>query len=122
MAVPPQCPDGARGRGVSLMSDHGCQPTAMAVMKACSTLGIHQAFPSDNNPQGHAETERFMRTLKEACLWRTEWTCPFALVSTFAGWIERDNEQYLHAALGYKTPHQFERAYQTSHGSPFVAA
>jgi hypothetical protein len=34
MAVNPQFPEGARGTGVSLMSDNGCPPTSLAVMDA----------------------------------------------------------------------------------------
>ena len=58
MAANRQFPEGARGRGWYLMSDHGCQPTSVACMRACSTLGVHQAFTSYNHPTGHAETER----------------------------------------------------------------
>jgi putative transposase len=122
MAVNRQFPDGARGQGLSLMSDNGSQPTAMAFMAACGTLGIHQAFTSDSNPKGHADTERVIRTLKEECLWWQEWTSPWELISALGAWIESDNEQYLHSALGYKTPGQFEREDQTSHSPPFVAA
>jgi putative transposase len=67
MAVNQQFPDGARGKALSLMSDNGCQPPSIAFMEACSTMEIHQAFTSDNNPKGNADTERFMRTLKEEC-------------------------------------------------------
>jgi putative transposase len=38
-------------------------------MKACSILGIQQAFTSYNKPKGDADTERVLRTLKEECLW-----------------------------------------------------
>jgi putative transposase len=76
MAVNRQFPEGARGRGLCLMSDNGCQPTSVAFMQACSTLGVHQAFTSDNNPKGNADTELVMRTLKEECLWLHEWTFP----------------------------------------------
>jgi putative transposase len=48
----------------------------MAFMHACNILGIHQVFTSDNNPQGNADTDRVLRTLKEACLWLHEWTSP----------------------------------------------
>jgi putative transposase len=51
------------------MSDNGCQPISLAFLKACSTLGIQQAFTSYHNPKGNADTERVMRMLKEACLW-----------------------------------------------------
>ena len=122
MAVNQQFPDGARGQGLSLMSDNGCQPTAVAFMEACRTLGIHQTFTRDNNPKGNADTERVMRTLKEECLWPQEWTCPFALMTALERWIADYNEHYLHSALGYKPPRQFEREYHASHNPPFVAA
>jgi putative transposase len=77
MAVNQQFPTGVRGQGLALMSDNGCQPTATAFMRACGLLGIQQALTSDNNPKGNADTERVMRTLKEECLWRQEWTCSF---------------------------------------------
>ena len=122
MAVNRQCPGGARGQGVSLMSDNGCQPTARAFMQACRALGIQQAFTSYNNPKGNADTERVMRTLKEECLWLQEWTSPFALTRALDVWITDYNEHYLHSALGYQSPSQFERQYYLSHETPFAAA
>jgi putative transposase len=122
MAVNRQCPNGARDQGLSLMSDNGSQPTAVAFMQACRILGIQQAFTSFNNPKGNADTERFMRTLKEECLWLQEWTSPFGLISALDSWIGTYNEHYLHSALGYKSPRQFAREHQHSHSTPFVAA
>jgi putative transposase len=65
-AVNGRFPNGARDQGLALMSDNGCQPTSMASMEACSTMGIHQTFTSDNNPKGNADTERFMRIKRNA--------------------------------------------------------
>jgi transposase InsO family protein len=121
-AVNRQFPAGARDQGLALMSDNGCQPTSLAFMKACSTLGIQQAFTSYKNPKGNADTERFMRTLKEECLWLQECTYPFQLMSAFTGWIDYYNEHYLHSALGYQSPSQFEQHYLNRHSTPFVAA
>ena len=104
------------------MSDNGCQPTAIAFMEACATLEIHQAFTTYNNPKGNADTERVMRTLKEECLWLRAWRCPLALVSALETWIDYYNEPYLHSALGYKPPMQFEREYDSRHSPPFEAA
>src|SRR6266545_5034939 len=56
-AVNQQFPAGARGQGLSLMSENGCQPTSRAFIEACHTLGIHQASTSYHNPKGNAETE-----------------------------------------------------------------
>jgi putative transposase len=122
MAVNRQFPEGVRGQGVPLMSDHGCQPTSTAFLQACGLLGSHQALTSDNNPQGNAATQRVMRTLNEACLGLREWTCPVARVRSLAAWFGSDNQQYLHSALGYKPPRQFARDYDASHSPPFVAA
>jgi putative transposase len=122
MAVNRQCPEGAEGKALALMSDHGCQPTSVAFMKACRTLVIHQAVTSDSNPQGNADPERVMRTLKAECLWFHEWTCPFALVSTLEAWIDEYHEHDLHSGLGYRTPRQFERDDDNSPSPPFLAA
>jgi putative transposase len=121
-AVNQQFPDGVRGHALSLMCDNGCQPTAMAFMEACRTLGLHRAFTNCNNPQGNAATERFIRTLTEECVWLQEWTCPFASVSALQGWIDDYNAHDSHSTLGYQTPRQFEQDYHLSHGPPFVAA
>ena len=122
MALNRQFPEGIQGQALSLMSDNGCQPTSVACMKACSTLGVYQAFTSDNNPQGNADPARFMRTLQEECLWLQEWTCPVALFEALTYWINQYNEHYLHSALGYKPPSQFEREYHSSHGTQLPAA
>jgi putative transposase len=122
MAVNHQFPEGVQGKKLSLMSDNGCQPTSTTFIQTCATLGIQQAFTSYNNPKGNADTERVIRTLKEECLWLHEWTCPFTLASALEMAIGNYNEHYLHSALGYKPPRQFEREYHLSHGTPFVAA
>jgi putative transposase len=121
-AVQHQFPPGSRDQGLHLMSDNGCQPTAVAFMKAAATLGITQAFTSYNNPKGNADTERLMRTLKEELLWLREWTSPLELEQAIGAWIEWYNTRYLHSTLGYRTPCQVEQQYLLSHSTQFVAA
>jgi transposase InsO family protein len=111
MAVNQQFPEGARGQEVHLMSDNGCQPTSVAFMAACSRLGIHQVFTSYSNPRGNADTERMIRTLKEELLWLKEWTSPFELAEALEKWVRAYNAEYLHSALGYKSPIQCEQAF-----------
>ena len=107
-AVNTQFPHGIRGHNLSLMSDNGCQPTSIAFMKDCGMLGIKQAFTSYNNPKGNADTERFMRTLKEEFAWLREWKTPFTFSKELDEWVNYYNTQYLHSTLGYKTPNMFE--------------
>lgn len=120
-AVQHQFPAGAQGQGLSLMSDNGCQPTSVAFMKTCATLGITQAFTSYNNPKGNADTERLMRTLKEEFLWLREWTSSLELERALPAWVDWYNTSYLHSALGYQPPCAVEPQH-LSHSTPFVAA
>ena len=109
-----QFPQGVQGQGLSHMCDNGCQPTWVAFMKACATLGITQAFTSYNNPKGNADTERLMRTLKEELLWLHEWTSPLELERALTAWIEWYNTRNLYSALGYRTPCKFEQQHPTA--------
>ena len=91
-----------------MLADNGCQPTATSFMKACANMGINQAFTSYNNPKGNADTERFMRTMKEEIVWINEWQNPIQFKSAFQAWIKSYNETYLHSKLGYIPPAVFE--------------
>jgi len=106
-----QFPDGVRKHNLHLMSDNGSQPTSLRFMKACSHLGIHQAFTSYNNPKGNADTERMMRTMKEELFWLREWRNPYEVSAAVSDWIDQYNKSYLHSALGYQTPNQVEETY-----------
>ena len=104
-----QFPQGAKHSGLQLMSDNGCQPTSVGFMKACGLVGVKQAFTSYNNPKGNAETERFMRTMKEELVWINEWKSPLVFQQALANWIDEYNHHYLHSALGYLPPVTFEQ-------------
>ncbi len=65
-------PEGAKDKGIKLVSDHGSQPTSRSFMKFCSELGIKQIFATYNNLKGNAETERIIRTIKEEIVWAHE--------------------------------------------------
>ena len=101
-----------RGHDLRLMSDNGCQPTATSFMRDCVTLQIKQAFTSYNNPKGNADTERFMRTMKEELFWINEFQSPNQIYKALDDWIYYYNHQYLHSKLGYKSPVKFEQEYQ----------
>lgn len=121
MAANRQFPNGIKNQNVNLMSDNGCQPTSIAFMQACNNMGVHQAFTSYNNPRGNADTERIMRTIKEECLWLKEWHSPFELSKELEHWIEVNyNRNYLHSALGYKSPLTAEADYLNSHITQFA--
>lgn len=72
---------------------------------------VEQAFTAYNNPKGNADIERFMRTMKEECLWLQEWTGLNHVETEVKQWINEYNNRYLHSTLNYTPPAQFEQHY-----------
>jgi transposase InsO family protein len=93
---------------LNLMSDNGSQPTSLTFMYECRTLGIKQAFTAYANPKGNADTERLIRTVKEELIWLREWSTVEELAIEVEKFVEYFNANYLHSALEYKTPNEFE--------------
>lgn len=103
-------PNGVRGAGLNLISDNGTQPTAISFMQDMATLGINHIFTTYNNPKGNADTERMMRTIKEEVLWLQEFTALEQAREVIDRWIRVDyHQQYVHSALGYRSPQEFEQ-------------
>ncbi len=118
MAVNKEFPNGVRdevivrGYDLNIMADNGCQPTSESFKQNCKTLGINLAFTSYNNPKGNADTERFMRTMKEECLWINEWENLEILTESLKHWFHEYNQNYLHSKLHYKSPNEFESEFK----------
>jgi transposase InsO family protein len=109
-AIETEFPNGVRGAGLNLISDNGTQPTAISFMQDMATLGINHIFTTYNNPKGNADTERMMRTIKEEVLWLQEFTSLEQAREVINRWIRVDyNQQYVHSALGYRSPQEFEQ-------------
>jgi putative transposase len=112
MGIQREFPQGVRDRGLKLISDNGSQPTSVSFMRDMVTLGIEQIFTSYDNPKGNAETERMMRTIKEELLWLHEFSSLEEAKEAISHWIEVDyNRLYVHSALGYLSPEEFESLY-----------
>ena len=112
-AVNAEFPDGVRGKGLNLISDNGTQPTATTFLEATVTLGIQQLFTTYNNPKGNADTERMMRTIKEEVLWLQEFTSLEQAREVINRWIRVDyNQLYVHSALGYQSPVEYEHQFE----------
>lgn len=109
MALNSQFKDGVRDKGLNLISDNGSQPTSVSFMKNLSHLGINQIFTTYDNPKGNAETERMMRTIKEEVIWTNDFETFQEAKNAVERWIQNDyNKLYIHSALNYKSPEEFE--------------
>ena len=79
---------------------------------ATATLEIEQIYTSFNNPKGNADTERMMRTIKEELIWLNDFTSFEQAKNALKHWIENDyNKLYVHSALGYVSPEEFEKQF-----------
>jgi len=108
MAVNREFVEGVRGKGLSLVSDNGSQPTSLSFMRNMSDLEIEQVFTSYNNPKGNADTERMMRTIKEEVLWLNEFSSFEEAKERIDAWLSVDyNKLYVHSSLGYRSPEEF---------------
>ena len=114
-------PEGAKDKGIKLVSDHGSQPTSRSFMKFCSELGIKQIFASYNNPKGNAETERMIRTIKEEVIWVHEFESLEEAKEKIKEFIEFYNREYPHSAIGYKSPSMCFREWMEEEGGKKVA-
>lgn len=114
LALNKEFTEGVRGYGLKLISDNGSQPTSIAFMKDMVSLGIEQIFTSYDNPKGNADTERMIRTIKEEVIWLNEFDALEEARDRIGQWIEVDyNQNYVHSALGYRSPVEFEVLYNT---------
>jgi transposase InsO family protein len=114
IAINSEFPEGVRGNGLKLISDNGSQPTATSFMKDMAVLGIEQVFTSYDNPKGNADTERMIRTIKEEIIWLNEFSSFEEAKEKIGKGIEIDyNQFYVHSELGYMSPEEFEKLYDS---------
>src|SRR5262245_39665872 len=67
-------------------------------------LGITHSPSFVGEPQGNGVIERFMRTLKEQCLWIHRFRTLDEARTVIAAFIERYDHQWLIERLGHRTP------------------
>ena len=61
--------------------------------------------------KGNADTERMMRTIKEEVIWLHEFTRLTEAKEVIRDWIAKYNREYVHLALGYLSPLEFEQKF-----------
>jgi putative transposase len=93
-------------RGLRLRCDWGPQYLAAAWINEVKWLGITISPTYVGEPQCNGVAERFMRTLKEQCLYLHQFQRLDEARVTIAEFIVRYNTQWLIERLGHRTPAQ----------------
>jgi transposase InsO family protein len=93
-------------RGLTVRHDWAPQYTSHAFCGELGYLGIQQSPSFVGEPECNGVIERFMRTLKEQCLWVHDFESLEHATRVIGEFIELYNSQWLIERLGHKTPRQ----------------
>lgn len=93
-------------RGVALRSDLGSVYTSSFFTKRVKALGLQQSYAFVREPECNGVAERFIRLIKEQCLWVEEFTDLEDARRKIAAFIERYRHGWLLERHGYRTPAQ----------------
>ena len=96
-------------------SDQGCQYTSLAFGLRCREAGVRPSMGSVGDCYDNAMCESFFATLECELLadrrYRAQAEAKMSVFEFIEGWY---NPRRRHSALGYLSPIEFERAYQTA--------
>jgi transposase InsO family protein len=93
-------------RGIKLRHDWGSQYRSGHFQGSLTWLGIEDDAAFVGEPQGNGVAERFMRTIKEQCLWSRLFDDVDDLRQGVATFIETYNNEWLIERLGHRTPRE----------------
>ena len=93
-------------RGIKLRHDWGSQYRSQHFQGSLSWLGIVDDAAFVGEPQGNGVAERFMRTLKEQCLWSRLFEDVDDLRQGVAAFVDAYNDEWLIERLGHRTPRE----------------
>ena len=91
-------------RGLAIRSDGGPQDVADAFRAELAWLGMTHSPSFVGEPECNGVIERFMRTLKEQCVWLHRFDTLDQARDIIGAFIERYNQQWLIERLGHRTP------------------
>ncbi len=98
-------------RGIVLRSDQGSVYTSDYFMGRVKALGLAPSYAFVREPECNGVAERFIRLIKEQCLWVEEFSDLEDARRKIAAFIERYRREWLLERHGYRTPAEvLERA------------
>jgi putative transposase len=104
--------------GVIFHSDRGCQYTSYAFGKRCQEAGVMPSMGSVGDAYDNAMAESFFASLEREVLnrrrFKSQAEAKMAVFEWIEGWY---NPHRRHSSLGYRSPANYERAYQRSAGT-----
>ena len=94
-------------RGLKLRSDNGLIFTSKRYLKLVRAYGLCSEYITPYSPEQNGMIERFMRTLKEECIWLNMFSSFSEAKEIIEAWIEEYNTERPHQELGYLSPVEY---------------
>lgn len=88
-------------------SDQGATYTSDEYVALLERFGVTQSMDGRGRWRDNVVMERFWRTLKQECVYISEYSTYAELRELIAVFIDRYNDERLHQSLGYETPAQW---------------
>jgi len=91
---------------LQLRSDNGLVFTSRRYMATVKAYGLQQEFITPYSPEQNGLVERFIRSLKEECVWQHRFESIRHAREVIGRWLRHYNTERPHQALGYQVPAQ----------------
>ncbi|MEM7173632.1 MAG: IS3 family transposase [Pseudomonadota bacterium] len=91
---------------LALRSDNGLVFSSKRFTETVKAYGLTQEFITPYTPEQNGLIERFIRTIKEECIWQHHFENLAHARQVIGQWIRHYNTERPHQALGYQTPAQ----------------
>lgn len=95
---------------LALRSDNGLVFTSKLFTTTVAAYRIDQEFTTPYTPEQNGLIERFIRTLKEDCIWQHRFESLAHARAVIGAWIRYYNTDRPHSRLGYVSPRTFLQA------------
>jgi Transposase and inactivated derivatives len=105
---------GRTTKPIILRSDNGLVFTSKRYTNTVRSYGLTQEFITPYTPEQNGIVERFIKSLKEECVWQHRFESLSQAQSVIASWIRHYNTERPHQALGYKPPILFDKVQELS--------
>jgi putative transposase len=101
-------------RPLALRSDNGLVFTSKRYRATARLYGLHQEFITPYTPEQNGVMERFIRSLKEECVWLHRFENLENARKVIGNWIEHYNTERPHQELQYLPPRLWSERWGTS--------
>jgi len=99
--------------GMQIRHDNGLVFGSKLFRAVVKDYGLKQEFITPYTPEQNGLAERFIRSLKEECVWQNNFESIEQARATIAKWIDWYNSGRPHQSLNYKTPDAVHAQWQT---------